>query len=53
MKTAKLFWTGRTKAVRLPKAFRFKGEEVRVRREGNAVILLPEPADWRGVDTIA
>jgi antitoxin VapB len=44
-KTASLFWTGRSQAVRLPKEFRFEGDTVLVRREGNAVIL--EPAqDW-------
>ena len=41
MNTAKLFWTGRSQAVRLPKEFRFEGEEVRIRRQGNAVVLEP------------
>lgn len=40
---AKVFWTGRSQAVRLPKEFRFPGETVLIRREGNAVIL--EPVD--------
>jgi antitoxin VapB len=53
METAKLFWTGRSQAVRLPKAFRFEGEEVRIRREGDAVILEPVPADWRWLDAVA
>lgn len=39
--TAKLFWTGRSQAVRLPKAFRFEGDVVRIRRQGNAVVLEP------------
>ena len=39
--TAKLFQNGRSQAVRLPKAFRFKGKEVRIRREGEKVILEP------------
>jgi antitoxin VapB len=44
-KSAKLFWTGRSQAVRLPKEFRFDSDTVSVRREGKAVIL--EPAnDW-------
>jgi antitoxin VapB len=44
-KTASVFWTGRSQAVRLPKEFRFNGDTVLVHREGNAVIL--EPArDW-------
>jgi antitoxin VapB len=42
-KRAKVFWTGRSQAVRLPKEFRFAGDTVLVRREGDAVIL--EPAD--------
>ncbi len=42
-KSAKVFWTGRSQAVRLPKEFRFDSDTVSVRREGKAVIL--EPAD--------
>jgi len=38
---AKLFRNGRSQAVRLPKAFRIQGDEVTVRREGDAVILEP------------
>lgn len=42
---AKVFWTGRSQAVRLPKEFRFQTDTVSVRREGSAIIL--EPAnDW-------
>lgn len=41
--TARLFWNGRSQAVRLPKAFRFPGDRVKIRREGEAVILVPEP----------
>lgn len=36
---AKLFKHGGSQAVRLPKAFRFEGDEVSVRREGDRVIL--------------
>ncbi|MBI2898802.1 MAG: AbrB/MazE/SpoVT family DNA-binding domain-containing protein [Planctomycetes bacterium] len=44
-KRAKIFWTGRSQAVRLPKEFRFSGETVIVRRRGKAVVL--EPAhEW-------
>ena len=53
METAKLFWTGRSQAVRLPKEFRFEGEEVRIRRQGDVVILEPVPADWRWLDAVA
>jgi antitoxin VapB len=53
-KTASVFWTGRSQAVRLPKEFRFEGDTVLVRREGNAVILEPShswPDGW--VDSFA
>ena len=39
--TAKLFMTGRSQAVRLPKEFRFAGAEVRVSKTGDKVILEP------------
>jgi virulence-associated protein VagC len=38
---ARLFWNGRSQAVRLPREFRFEGDEVEIRREGEAVILEP------------
>jgi len=38
---AKVFWTGRSQAVRLPKAFRVATREVSVRREGEAIVLEP------------
>ncbi|MGA3132118.1 MAG: AbrB/MazE/SpoVT family DNA-binding domain-containing protein [Terracidiphilus sp.] len=38
---AKLFWNGRSQAVRLPKEFRFEGNRVRVRRVGGGVLLEP------------
>ena len=51
--TAKLFWTGRSQAVRLPKAFRFEGDTVRIRRQGNAVVREPIAApvdEWAWLD---
>ena len=41
MQTAKLFANGKSQAVRLPKEFRFEGNEVVVKRLGNAVLLFP------------
>lgn len=46
MNKAKVFWSGRSQAVRLPKDFRFDADEVRIRRHGNAVILEPLADDW-------
>ena len=42
LSTAKVFTTGRSQAVRLPKAFRFATSEVTIERQGNAVILRPK-----------
>lgn len=50
--TARLFWSGRSQAVRLPKEFRFDGDRVQVRRHGSAVILEPIPEDWSWLDEI-
>ncbi|MBI4814768.1 MAG: AbrB/MazE/SpoVT family DNA-binding domain-containing protein [Deltaproteobacteria bacterium] len=41
---AKVFWTGRSQAVRLPKEFRFDCETVSVHREGNTLVLSPRDA---------
>jgi antitoxin VapB len=49
---AKIFWSGRSQAVRLPKEYRFEGTEVRIRRRGDAVILEPVPTDWRWLDEL-
>ena len=40
--TAKVFTTGRSQAVRLPKAYRFTTKEVSIERQGDAVILRPK-----------
>jgi antitoxin VapB len=40
--TAKVFTTGRSQAVRLPKAFRFDTDEVTIEKVGNAVVLRPK-----------
>ena len=42
-KEAKLFWNGRSQAVRLPKEFRFEGDHVHVSRMGAGVLLEPVP----------
>ena len=39
--TAKLFKNGRSQAVRLPREFRFEGDEVRIRRAGRGVLVEP------------
>jgi antitoxin VapB len=43
--TAKVFTTGRSQAVRLPKAFRFDTDEVTIEKVGNALVLRPKLTD--------
>lgn len=45
-RTAKVFMNNRSQAVRLPKEFQFRTQEVFIRKEGDDVILSPRPADW-------
>jgi antitoxin VapB len=53
MDNAKVFWSGRSQAVRLPKDFRFDGDEVRIRKHGSAVILEPLNDNWAWLDAIS
>lgn len=45
-RVAKLFKNGASQAVRLPAEFRFEGNEVFIRKEGDKVILSPKPESW-------
>lgn len=53
MDTAKVFWSGRSQAVRLPRAFRVEGREVRIRRRGRTIVLEPVPDSWEWLDALA
>jgi antitoxin VapB len=46
LRKAKLFLNNRSQAVRLPKDFEFKTDEVFIRKEGAEIILSPRPTDW-------
>ena len=46
MDTARIFQSGRSQAVRLPKPYRFAGKEVIVRHFGTGVLLLPFDRSW-------
>ena len=59
MNTAKLFKSGNSQAVRLPKAYNFEGREVYVNKVGRTVVLIPkdDPSTskkegWADGDTI-
>jgi len=46
VKTAKLFKNGQSQAVRLPKDFRFSGNDVFIKKIGKLVVLLPKDDPW-------
>ena len=47
---AKVFMTGRSQAVRLPKQYRVPGDSVFIKRFGNGILLVPKSADrWSGL----
>jgi len=50
MDTARLFQSGRSQAVRLPKEYRFAGTEVVVKHFGSGVLLLPVDDPWQTLE---
>lgn len=42
---AKIFQSGNSQAVRIPKEFRFEGTTVEIFKRGDEVILKPKPKD--------
>lgn len=52
MDTAKVFWSGRSQAVRLPKDYRLQADRVRIRRHGQAIVLEPIADDWGWLDAL-
>jgi antitoxin VapB len=49
MPTAKVFMSGNSQAVRLPKEFRFAGPEVEIQRRGTEVVLTERPRRMKEV----
>jgi len=46
MDTVKLFANGQSQAVRLPRSYRFEGDEVYARKIGYTVMLFPKDSAW-------
>jgi antitoxin VapB len=46
MDTAKLFENGRSQAVRLPKKYRFSGDDVFIKKIDDIVMLIPKEKVW-------
>jgi antitoxin VapB len=45
-RTAKIFVSGGSQAVRLPADCRFEGKEVFISKQGDRVVLSPKPESW-------
>ena len=46
MKTAKVFWSGNSQAVRIPKELHIEADEVEIRKRGDTLLLRPKAASW-------
>lgn len=46
MKTAKIFRSGNSQAVRIPKEFQMEGDEVEILKRGSSLVLRPKKASW-------
>jgi antitoxin VapB len=46
MKTARVFRSGNSQAVRIPKEFRIEGDEVEILRKGKSLVLRPRRRSW-------
>ncbi len=46
MKTAKIFRSGNSQAVRIPKEFQMQGDEVEIQRKGELLLLRPKKRSW-------
>ncbi len=54
MKTAKIFRSGNSQAVRLPKEFRVPDDEVFIKKSGETIVLIPKKGDrWENVKACA
>lgn len=45
---AKVFVSGNSQAIRLPKQFRLDVQEVFIRWSGNNLVIMPHPDSWAG-----
>ncbi len=50
MQTAKLFRSGNSQAIRLPREFRLSGSEVYIKKMGNGVVIIPKEDPWKMVE---
>ncbi len=49
METTKIFNSGNSQAVRLPKKYRFKNKEAYISKIGDAVVIFPKKSGWNSL----
>ena len=49
METAKIFTSGNSQAIRIPKKYRLKGKTAYISKIGDAVIILPQKNGWESL----
>lgn len=46
MKTARIFRSGNSQAVRIPREFQLEGDKVEIQKRGDALVLRPKKKSW-------
>ena len=46
-KKTKLFMSGNSQAVRIPREFQLEGDEVEIQRRGNTLVIRPKARTWQ------
>lgn len=46
MKTTKIFRSGNSQAVRIPKEFHLEGDEIEIFKKGATLVLRPKKTSW-------
>ena len=47
---ARIFTSGNSQAIRLPKKFRLSGQTARIKRRGNSLVITPDEDVWGRFD---
>ena len=51
METAKVFDSGNSQAIRIPKKYKLKGKEAYITKIGDAIVILPIKQKWNSLIT--
>ncbi len=46
-KKTRLFMSGNSQAVRIPREFQLEGDEVEIQRRGNTLVIRPKKQTWQ------